>query len=166
MGLALLLAAFVMLVGVAGMVWGVTAAEEAWWLLLVGVIPLLLAAWFVAAFARYLQSAYVALGGDGVRVSYRPSIDTTIPFADIERADVVRHHIVYGLGIRTNLAGHVALATAWGPAAELTLRTPVRAGILPYIWWTHARTLRLTVERPEEFAADVIRRLDQQGEQG
>lgn len=159
----LFVSALLMMTGVVGMVWGVLVAEEAWWLLVVGVIPLLFAAGFVGVFAWCLRSAFVSLELDGVRVCFRPSVNTTIPFADIEHVEMVRHHLIYGLGIRTNLAGHVALATAWGPAPELTLRNRLRTGILPPVWWTRARQLRLTVERPDEFVADLTDRLSQRG---
>jgi hypothetical protein len=90
-----------------------------------------------------------------VHVLFPLSLHTTIPFADIESVETVQHSLLYGIGIRTNLAGHVALATAWGPAIQLTLRQPVRTGILPRIWSTHAGQLRLTVERPEDLAAEL-----------
>ncbi len=159
LAIALGFASVWMLVGVAGMAWGVLADPAMWWLLFIGALPLLLAAAFVAAFARRLPTAFVAMQPDGVRVLYPLSMDTTIPFHEIESAGIVKHHLIYGLGIRTNLAGHVALATASGPAAELRLHTPIRAQILPVIWWTHARQLRLTVERPEEFVAELTARL-------
>ena len=160
LGIALGFAAALMLVGVAGMIWGVSAASEAWWLIPLGVVPLLLAAGFVGVFARRLSSAFAAVQFDGVRVLFPLSVDTVIPFEDIESASVVNHHLIYGLGIRTNLAGHAALATAWGHAAELHLRNPVRTQILPYIWWTHARQLRLTIERPDDFVAEVTAALE------
>lgn len=163
-GMALLVAAVCMSFGILGMLWGVLQDSESWWLLIFGALPLFAAAAFVAAFARYLQTACVAIDPGGVRVSYRPSFDGTIPFASIECVELVTHHVIYGIGIRTNLAGHVAFASAWGPAAELTLRSPIRVGILPYIWSTRAEQLRLTVERPEEFVANVTGKLAQQGD--
>lgn len=164
LGVALGLAAGVMLFGVAAMVWGVMAASESWWILPFGAIPLLLAVAFVGVFARRLPGAFAAVQPDGVRIEYPLSLSAIIPYGDIASAAVVGHHFLSGLGIRTNLAGHVALASAWGPSAELELREPVRTGILPYIWWTHAGKLRLTIERPEDFVAAVSARVAATGE--
>lgn len=167
LGIALGFASVWMLVGVAGMAWGVLVEPAMWWLLLVGALPLLLAAAFVAVFGMRLRDAFVAITPAGVRVLYPLSVDTTIPLRDIESVAVVNHHFISGLGIRTNLGGHVALATAWGLAAELKLHAPVRAGILPVIWWTHATQLRLSIERPEDFEAELLAALvsHQQGAQ-
>lgn len=164
LAIALGVAAALMLVGVAGMVWGVMAASESWWILPVGAIPLLLAVGFVGVFAWRMTDAFAAVQSDGVRIEFPLSLSGTIPFANISSAAVVGHNFLYGIGIRTNLAGHVALASAWGPSAEFELREPVRTGILPFIWSTHARTLRLTVERPDEFVAAVSARIAATGE--
>lgn len=151
-GVVLLVAAVWMVVGVAAMLFGALAGGDALWIL-VGVPPLSFAAAFVAVFGAKLRSATVEATRDGLRIFFPLSVETTIPFANIIAARVVNHRVLYGLGIRTNLMGHAALATAWGPAAEFDLHEPVRVGILPVIWWTHARKLRLTVENPEELVA-------------
>jgi len=151
-GVVLLVAAVWMAAGVAGMLFGALAGGEALWIL-VGVPPLSFAAGFVAAFGAKLRSATVEATRDGLCIYFPLSVETTVPFANIVAARVVNHRVLYGLGIRTNLMGHAALATAWGPAAEFDLREPVRVGILPGIWWTHARKLRLTVENSAELVA-------------
>jgi hypothetical protein len=163
--LVLGLAAIGMLAGVAGIVWGVLIEPSSWWLLVVAGLPVLLGAAFVAVFAARLPSAFVAIRPAGVRILFPLSVDTTISFDDIERSELVNHYLIYGLGIRTNLMGHVALATASGPAAELKLRRPVRAGILPRIWWTHARELRLTIEQPQAFVEQLNAALER-GQEG
>ena len=152
------------LAGIAGVIVGAIAGESPWVLLIC--VPVGLAAAFVGVFAFRLRQAHVALLPNGLHVYFPMSMDTGIPFDDISAATIVNHRVFYGLGIRTNLVGHVALATAWGLAAELELRKPVRAGILPYVWWTHARKLRLTVERPEVLVAAVAAKLAQPSEGG
>lgn len=159
--LALLAAELGFVAGFAGIIFGAVAGESAW--ILLTAIPIGLAAAFVGVFALRLRSAHVTLFADHAQVYFPLSMDTEIPYAAIRSARVVNHIFIAGLGIRTNLSGHVALATAWGPSAELELQNPVRAGILPYIWWTHARTLRLTVERPESFVAAISAKLPSPG---
>lgn len=164
-GVVLLVAAVWMVVGVAGMLFGALAGGEALWIL-VGVPPLSFAAGFVAVFGTKLRSATVEARRDGLRIYFPLSVETTVPIANIVAARVVNHRIFYGLGIRTNLVGHAALATAWGPAAEFELRDPVRVGILPVIWWTHARKLRLTVEHSAELVAFVNAMIDPNRSEG
>ncbi|HMO54313.1 MAG TPA: hypothetical protein PJ994_07410 [Tepidiformaceae bacterium] len=149
---------FLFVAGFVGMVFAVLTASKAWWL----IFPAMLVAFagvFVALFALGLRGAAVTIERDAIHVRFPTSMDTRIPLANIAGVALVNHGFWYGLGIRTNLVGHVALATAWGPSPELELRQPVRAGILPLIWWTHARSLRLTVEQPQEFVDSLRNRL-------
>jgi hypothetical protein len=72
---------------------------------------------------------------------------------------VVRHRWWEGLGIRTNLYDHVALATVPGPAAEVTFSERQRVTVLPFLPRVGARRLRLTIERPEQLVETINARI-------
>ncbi len=126
----------------------------------VGPVVLLLGAILVGSVAVRTPRSLVLPGPAGLLIRFPLAIDRTIPWADIQGADVVRHHPWQGLGIRLWLQGTVILATLPGPALELTLRVPHPVTVLPGIATAWPRHLRLTVERPAELAGAVQACLD------
>jgi hypothetical protein len=128
----------------------------------VGVVVILLGAALIGSMAWRTPRAVVLPGPAGLLVRFPLAIDSTIPWRDIEAAEVVRHPLWQGLGIRLWLDGTVILATLPGPALELTLNAPHPVTVLPGIAKARPRHLRLTVERPAELAGAVQSYLDSQ----
>lgn len=120
-----------------------------------GVIVILLGVALIGSMALRTPGAVVLPGPAGLLIRFPVAIDRTIPWADIEAAEVVRHPLWQGLGIRLWLDGTVILATLPGPALELTLSAPHPVTVLPGIATARPRHLRLTVERPAELAAVI-----------
>lgn len=128
----------------------------------VGVVVIILGAALTGTMAWRAPRAVVLPGPAGLLVRFPLAIDSTIPWRDIEAAEVVRHPLWQGLGIRLWLRGTVALASLPGPALELTLSAPHPVTVLPGIATARPRHLRLTVERPAELAGAIRSYLDSQ----
>ncbi|MGE5595145.1 MAG: hypothetical protein ACM3S1_03810, partial [Hyphomicrobiales bacterium] len=65
----------------------------------------------------------------------------------------VKHrNILGGLGLRTNFAGEVALVSAWGDVAELSLRDPIRVWLVPRLIPLRAERLTLSIRNPQKLA--------------
>jgi len=147
--LAISLAA--MLTGFASMAW-VAFAEPAWPLLVPAALVLLAAVYLVFLLVR-LPGAYVTVAGDSLRVRFPGAVDAAIPRASVVSAALANHRWWQGLGIRSDLAGTVMLATATGVAAQFELETPLRIWVIPRILPIRARRLRVTVRDPERLVS-------------
>lgn len=118
------------------------------------VIAVILGGVFLMTFAAALRAptSFVAVGDERTRIRFSPFIDRVIPNSQIVAVRVVRHPWWGGIGVRTDLRGTVALATASGPVAEIELREPVRVWAIPRLWALRAERLRLSIRHPEKLA--------------
>jgi len=146
-----LLAVIALVTGV-GTVFSLKAVSDssAWPLL---VAPVLLGLAFVWAFGATLRAptSYVAISDTGTRIRFAGFVDTVVANGNIVGARLMRWPLLGGLGVRTAFLGDVALASAWGEAAELTFREPVRVWLVPRVIPVKARRLTLTVRNPEKM---------------
>lgn len=122
-------------------------------LLIVGAVPLGLVFFWLFATTLRAPTSFLAVSDDRTRIRFAGFVDTVVPNADIAGVRLVRHRLYGGLGVRTNFGGDVALVTATGMVAELTLRRPVKVWLLPGLVRVRARRLRLSIKNPEKLAA-------------
>ena len=78
---------------------------------------------FTGSFAAYGFARVKFRGRDALFLAYIATIAKR-GYRLIAAVRLVNHQIWRGLGIRTSFRSDAALATVWGPAAELTLRHP------------------------------------------
>lgn len=121
------------------------------WLLLAAFLGVV----FLWAFATTLRAptSFVAvdLNKQLTRIRFAGFVDTVIDNRDIEGVRVRHRSLFGGLGVRTNFSGDVALVSAWGDVAELTLARPVRVWLVPRLIPLHARRLTLSIRHPQKL---------------
>lgn len=153
-GFQLLLALIALACGVAAVVLVKAVADGASVLLVV--VAVLLGLVFLWAFATALRAPTSFLAVDlnrGLtRVRFAGFVDTVIDNRDIRGVRVCRRSLLAGIGVRTNFSGDVALVSAPGEAAELTLARPVRVWLVPRLVPLHAQRLTLSIRHPEKLA--------------
>jgi hypothetical protein len=127
--------------------------ERAWWtLLLTGSLTLI----FFWLFQTTLKAptSLVAIDFDKgrTRIRFAGFIDRVIDNQDIAGVRVKHRNIFGGIGVRTNFAGDVALLSAWGDVAEITLRNPIRIWLIPRLIPLKASRLTLSIRHPQLLA--------------
>ena len=147
----LALSLIAMLTGLVSMAW-VAFAEPAWPLLIPAAL-LLLAAAYLAFLLIQLPAAHITVEGSSLAIYFPGAVDAAIPGANIVSTSLANHRWWQGLGIRSDLAGTVMLATATGVAAQFELETPLRIWVIPRILPIRARRLRVTVREPERLVS-------------
>lgn len=140
-----------LLAGLVSMAW-VAIAEPALPLLVPAVLVLLATAYLVFMLAR-LSSSRVTVTAESVSFRFPGAVDAAIPRANIVSAALADHRWWQGLGIRSDLAGTVMLATTTGTAAQFELANPLRIWVIPRILPIRARRLRVTIRDPERLVS-------------
>lgn len=148
---ALLATVVVLLCGVAGMLW--RQATGGAWILLVTAGFLATVAAYLAWMVARLPNASVIITDESVRFSFPGAVDAAVPRSNVRSVEPADHHWWQGLGIRTDLAGTVMLATATGRSAQFELAEPLRVWVIPRILPIRARRLRLSVDDPGRLVA-------------
>lgn len=98
-----------------------------------------------------LPTSFVAISEDRMRIRYGGFVDQTVETRDVLGAQLVRWRWWQGIGVRTSFGGDVALVAATGPAAELTLRYPLRVWLIPRIWRVKATKVVVSVRNPHKM---------------
>jgi hypothetical protein len=113
-------------------------------------IAIILGAVFLWAFATTLAAptSFVAIAEERTRIRFAGFVDTVVANDSIVEARLVRRSLLWGIGVRTNFRGHVALLSSWGEAVELTFQTPVRIWLVPRLVPVRAERLTLSVRNP------------------
>lgn len=121
-------------------------------------VPLLLLAalfgvlflWLFAVALR-LPTSFVAISPDRMRIRFGGFVDTIVETSDVAGAQLVNWRWWHGIGVRTGFGGDVALVAGWGPAAELTLKRPIRVWLIPRIWRIKATRVVMSVRNPHKM---------------
>jgi hypothetical protein len=150
-GLQVILSVVAVAMGVGAVVFLKIFSDERTWYALV--LAVIFGAVFLWAFATTLRAptSFVAVAEERTRIRFAGFVDTVVPNSDILGARLVRHRLVSGIGVRTNFAGDVALVSAWGDVAELTLRRPLRVWLIPRLLPVRATRLRVSVRNPAKL---------------
>lgn len=119
-------------------------------LLLMAVVFGILFIWMFGMALR-LPTSFVAISQDKMRIRYGGFVDTIVDVRDVAGAQLVTWKWWRGLGVRTGFGGGVALVAAWGPAAELTLRQPIRVWLIPRLWRVKATRVVVSVRNPHKM---------------
>ena len=119
-------------------------------LLLMGVLFGILFIWMFGMALR-LPTSFVAISEDRMRIRYGGFVDAIVETRDVAGAQLVTWKWWRGLGVRTGFGGGVALVAAWGPAAEVTLKSPIRVWLIPRLWRVSATRVVLSVRNPHKF---------------
>lgn len=109
-----------------------------------------LALWGFATTLR-MPTSFIAVSEERTRIRFAGFIDTVIANSDVVGVRVAKHPWYAGIGVRSNMRGLVALIGAWGPAAEIDLRRPVRVWLVPKLIPLRARTLRVSIRNPQKL---------------
>jgi hypothetical protein len=149
---ALLAASTVLLAaGAAGMAWA-AVTEDAWPLLAPAGLLVVTLAYLVMMFVR-LPGACAVVSERELHVRFPGAVDAAVPRSNVVAAGIANHRWWQGLGIRTDLAGTVMLATATGASAQFELAEPLRVWVIPRILPIRAKRLRLSVRDPGRLIA-------------
>ena len=149
---ALLVGSAVLLaIGVVGMVWA--ALTEAAWPMLAPALLLVVTTIYLVMMLVRLPGACTVVSEREVYVRFPGAVDATMPRSNVVVAGLANHRWWQGLGIRTDLAGTVMLATATGACAQFELAEPLRVWVIPRILPIRAKRLRLSVRDPERLVA-------------
>ena len=103
------------------------------------------------AIALRLPTSFVAISPDRMRIRFGGFVDTILETDDVLGAQLVNWRWWHGLGVRTGFGGDVALVAAWGPAAEVTLKKPIRVWVIPRIWRIKASRVVMSVRNPHKM---------------
>ena len=101
--------------------------------------------------ALRLPTSFVAISQDRMRIRFGGFVDTILETNQVEGARLVNWQLYKGLGVRTGFGGDVALVSAWGPVAELTLKQPIRVWLIPRLWRIRATRVALSVRNPSKM---------------
>lgn len=137
--------------GAAGMVWA-ALTEGAWFLLATALLLAVTLAYLVMMAVR-LPAACAVLGERELYVRFPGAVDAAMPRSNVVAAGLANHRWWQGLGIRTDLAGTVMLATTTGACAQFELAEPLRVWVIPRILPIRAKRLRLSVRDPGRLVA-------------
>lgn len=118
-------------------------------LLLTGCLALV----FLWMFGATLKAptSFVAISEDRTRIRFANFVDTIIANSNVAGADIARHWLPAGIGLRTNFRGDVALVSTTGEVARLTFRQPVRIWLIPRLIPLRVRRLSLSVRNPQKL---------------
>lgn len=103
------------------------------------------------AIALRLPTSFVAISPERMRIRFGGFVDTTLETDDVAGAQLVNWKWWHGIGVRTGFGGDVALVAAGGPAAEVTLKRPIRVWIIPRIWRVSATRVVMSVRNPHKM---------------
>ncbi|MBI5948439.1 MAG: hypothetical protein HY875_09895 [Chloroflexi bacterium] len=123
---------------------------EGWPLLIVSALLGLAFLWLFSTTLR-LPTSYVAVSDERTRIRFAGFVDTVVSNKDIAGVRLANHRFIAGLGVRTNFKGDVALVSAWGEVAEITLNRPIRVWIIPRLLPARARRLRVSIRNPQKL---------------
>lgn len=101
--------------------------------------------------ALRLPTSFVAISQDRMRIRYGGFVDTILETNQVEGARLVNWQLYKGLGVRTGFGGDVALVSAWGQVAEITLKQPLRVWLIPGLWRIKATRVALSVRNPSKL---------------
>ena len=101
--------------------------------------------------ALRLPTSFVAISQDRMRIRFGGFVDTILETNQVEGARLVDWQLWKGLGVRTGFGGDVALVSAWGPVAEITLKHPIRVWLIPRLWRIRATRVALSVRNPAKM---------------
>lgn|GEM_PF-2265094 len=121
-----------------------------WPLLLLSVVFAALFLWMFGVALR-LPTSFVAISPERMRIRFGGFVDTIVETKDVEGARLVNWSWWHGLGVRTFFRGDVALVAAWGPAAEVTLKRPIRVWLIPRVWRVKATRVVMSVRNPHKM---------------
>jgi len=124
--------------------------EDQPFLLVLSIVFAVLFLWLFGMAIR-LPTSFVAISADRMRIRFGGFTDQTFETRDVAGARLVNWRLWRGLGVRTSLGGDVALVAAWGTAAELTLKQPLRVWLIPRLWRVKATTVVLGVRNPQKM---------------
>lgn len=120
-------------------------------LLMVGAVFLgLIFVWMFSATLK-APTSFVAITEERTRIRFGSFVDTVVANSNIAGAEMAKHWLPAGIGLRTNFRGDVALVSTTGEVARLTFREPVRIWLIPRLIPLHARRLTLSVRNPQKF---------------
>lgn len=148
-----LLAASVVLLaaGAVGMAWA-AFTEDAWPMLAPALLLVVTIAYLLRMLVR-LPGACAVVTAREVYVRFPGAIDAAMLRSNVVAAGLANHRWWQGLGIRSDLAGTVMLATATGACAQFELAEPLRVWVIPRILPIRAKRLRLSVRDPGRLVA-------------
>lgn len=106
--------------------------------------------WSFSATLR-VPTSFVAITAERTRIRFAGFVDTVVSNDNIAGARLKRRNFLGGLGVRTNFSGEVALATAFGEAAEITFRQPIRVWLIPRLIPLRAERLTLSLRNPQKL---------------
>ncbi len=116
----------------------------------VAVIFAVLFLWLFGIALR-LPTSFVAISQDKMRIRFGGFVDTTVETREVLGARLIDWKLWQGLGVRTGFGGDAALVAAWGPAAEITLKRPIRVWLIPRLWRIKATRITLSVRNPHKM---------------
>lgn len=159
--LQVILSLVALVAGVAAVIMLKAVADDQGVLLLVpAVLAGLLFLWAFGTTMR-APTSFVAVADERTRIRFAGFVDTVVANSDIVSVRIVHRNILGGIGVRTNFRGDVALVSAWGNVAEITLKHPIRIWIVPRILPTRATRLQVSIRNPsrlvEHFAKGAPR---------
>lgn len=96
-------------------------------------------------------TSFVAISPERTRIRFAGFVDTVVDNRDVLGATVENRNIFGGVGVRTNFSGRVALASTWGPVAEIHLRRPIRVWLIPRLIPLQATRLQVSVRHPAKL---------------
>ena len=102
--------------------------------------------------ALRLPTSFIAISQDRMRIRFGGFVDTIVDTNDVLGAELVPWRWWRGLGVRTAFGGDVAFVAAWGTAAEITLKRPIRVWLLPRLWRVSATRVVVSVRNPQKLA--------------
>ncbi len=118
-------------------------------------IAVVLGLTFLWAFAAALRAptsfVAVAIPEGRTRIRFAGFVDTVLDNRNIVGARMVRLRFLGGLGVRTNFAGDVALASVWGEAVELTFKVPIRVWLIPRLVPLKTRRLSMSLRNGQKL---------------
>jgi len=108
---------------------------------------------FVWMFSATLKAptSFVAITEDRTRIRFGSFVDTVVANSNIAGAEMAKHWLPAGIGVRTNFRGDVALVSTTGAVARLTFRQPVRIWLIPRLIPLKAHRLTLSVRNPQKL---------------
>lgn len=124
--------------------------ESSPFLLIMAVVFAVIFIWMFGLALR-LPTSFVAVSPERMRIRYGGFVDTIVDTHDVAGARLVNWSWWKGLGVRTSFGGDVALVAAWGGAAEVTLKRPIRVWLIPRVWPVKATRVVLSVRNPQKL---------------
>jgi hypothetical protein len=108
---------------------------------------------FVWMFSATLKAptSFVAITEDRTRIRFGSFVDTVVANSNIAGAEMAKHWLPAGVGVRTNFRGDVALVSTTGEVARLIFRQPIRVWLIPRLIPLRAQRLTVSVRNPQKL---------------